>query len=72
MSKLQFICVVLFLFMATTINAQNVISEQSLVNFAISAMKIKKVKGTFTGMRGTVFIDRENVMLQIVYFVNNS
>ncbi len=34
--------------------AQHINTEKSIVNFQISNMKVKTVKGTFTGMKGTV------------------
>ncbi len=36
------------------INAQNVITEQSNVSFEINKLTVDKVKGSFTGMTGTV------------------
>jgi polyisoprenoid-binding protein YceI len=48
--------------LATTLsNAQTLNSEQSVVNFSIKNMKIRTVKGTFTGMKGEVHFDESDL-----------
>ncbi|MDR7210977.1 YceI family protein [Flavobacterium piscis] len=44
-------------FAITSLMAQNINTEKSVVAFEISNMKINTVKGTFNGMKGTVSFD---------------
>ncbi len=52
---LFFISVPLFL------NAQQIDTENSKVTFAVRNMKIRTVKGTFTGMKGKINFDENNL-----------
>ena len=42
-------------------NAQTIDSNNSVVNFGISNMKWKTVEGTFSGMKGTIDFDENNL-----------
>ncbi len=50
-----------FFVMVLTINAQSIIADGSIVKFKVSNMKWKTVKGTFTGMKGNVVFDTQNL-----------
>jgi len=42
-------------------NAQSLNSDKSLVNFSIKNMKVRTVKGTFTGMKGEIRFDENDL-----------
>lgn len=42
-------------------NAQTLRSEESVVNFSITNMKIRTVEGTFTGMKGEIRFDESDL-----------
>ncbi|WP_196894493.1 YceI family protein [Aureivirga marina] len=51
----------LFLTIPNFLFSQNVVTEESLVEFKISNMGINSVKGTISGMTGEVFLDEKNI-----------
>lgn len=60
MKKLSVLLVLLFLF-PFVIQAQNIDSQKSIVNFKINNLILSNVKGTFKDMSGTLNIDPENL-----------
>jgi len=58
--NLIFLCLFCFGFLPFS-NAQTIDTEKSIVNFKIGNMKIRTVKGTFQGMKGTLAFDPGNL-----------
>ncbi len=54
MKKTHFVTLIAIIVSPFILSAQNVVTEQSVVSFEISNFGVKTVKGTFTGMTGTV------------------
>ncbi len=46
---------------ASFANAQSLNSDKSLVNFSIKNMKVRTVEGTFTGMKGEIRFDENDL-----------
>ncbi|UII29586.1 YceI family protein [Fulvivirga ulvae] len=53
----------LFLLSVFQLTAQSINTDNSIVNFEISNMKINAVEGTFKGMSGTIKFDPDNLKL---------
>lgn len=51
----------IMLFTNLLINAQAINSEKSIVNFNISNMKLNTINGTFTGMKGKVMFNENDL-----------
>ena len=53
--------IVAILLTVLTVNAQNINTEKSIVKFNISNMKVNTVNGTFTGMKGEVVFNENDL-----------
>lgn len=53
--------IITLLFTITIANAQTINSKKSIVKFSIRNMKLNTVNGTFTGMKGNVVFDENNL-----------
>lgn len=61
MNKTAFLAFVLCLFITPFLSAQQIDGQASIVNFSVSNMGLKTVKGTFGGMKGELRFDAQQL-----------
>lgn len=58
----------IFLFVAFTINAQNIDAKKAYIGFEINILACQKIKGNFSDVNGTFIFDKQNPKNTIIDF----
>lgn len=56
------LAIVISMLFGISMQAQTIDAQKSLAKFSVSNMKFRTVEGTFTGMKGDVIFDEENLL----------